>query len=244
MSPARTFATARRVLTQLRHDKRTLLLALLVPSLLLILLRLVFYDNLIQFSAITPMMLGIFPLVMMFLITSISTLRERTSGTLDRLLTQPISKLDFMFGYALAFTVLGAIQAGLACLVSFTLLDINVAGGYLPVIVIAIAAAFLGTTLGLLVSAFATSEFQAVQLVMPIMIPQILTCGLFSPREHMAPFLQFFAGIMPLSYSVDAMKQATQSITWSNTLTLDIVIVLAFGIAALVLGAVTIQRQE
>lgn len=244
MSPHRVGATAGRVLAQLRHDPRTLALVLLVPCLLVTLLKYVFDKETAMFNTIAPMILGIFPLLMMFLITSIATLRERKAGTLDRLMTMPISKLDFIFGYALAFSVLALVQACVVSLVTLGLLGVTVLGGTIPVLISAVLAALLGTSLGLLVSAFATSEFQAVELVMPILMPQILVCGLFAPREHMARLLQWLSDVFPLTYSVDAMRQLTIHADWTGTLTRDLLIVVGCAILALILGSITIRRQE
>jgi len=244
MSPRKIIATAGRVLNQLHHDRRTLALILVVPPVLITILKYVFEDQEQLFSGLAPMILGIFPLVIMFLVTSIATLRERSTGTLDRLMTMPISKLDFVFGYALAFSALAFLQACIASLVVLGLLDVTVLGGTLPVLVTAVLSAFLGTTLGLFVSAFATSEFQAVQFMPAIIMPQLLTCGLFVAREHMAAPLQWFANVMPLTYSVDAMKEVTLRAAWTGRLTRDLLVVVGFGVAALVLGAVTIRRQD
>ena len=243
MSIVKTLATTHRVLRQLKHDKRTLALVLLVPSLLLILLRYIFDGELQSFHRIALQMLGIFPLIMMFLVTSIATLRERTTGTLDRLMTEPISKLDFIFGYAIAFSFLGLLQVALASLVTIGWLDVPVEAGVWPVLVVALSSAFLGTTLGLLVSAFATSEFQAVQLVMPIMMPQVLLCGLFVPRDRMSEVLERISEWLPLTYSVDAMQQVAMYSYWTDDLTKDLLIVFLCGVAALLLGSVTIRRQ-
>jgi ABC-2 type transport system permease protein len=190
------------------------------------------------------MLLGIFPMIMMFLITSIVTLRERTSGTLDRLMTMPISKLDFILGYAIAFSLLGFSQALVSGGVMLGLLHVTVMGGSLPTIVGAVFASFLGTALGLFISAFARSEFQAVQFMPAFLFPQLLTCGLFVARSQMAKPLQWFADIMPLTYSVDAMKRITMDSAWTGILTRDLIVVGAFGIAALMLGSATIRRQE
>ncbi len=244
MSPRKTFATTKRVLGQLRHDHRTVGLMLVVPCLLVTILKYVFDGEPKVFNSLAPMMLGIFPLLMMFLVTSITTLRERTTGTLDRLMAGPISKLDFIFGYALAFSLLGLVQASAVSLVSLGFLGVTVAGGTTSLLIAATAAAFLGTSLGLFVSAFATSEFQAVELVMPILMPQVLLCGLFVARNHMAGWLQHISDYLPLTYSVDAMKQVTQYNTWTHDLTKDLLVIVSFAIAALILGSVTIRRQE
>lgn len=244
MTVRRTFATARRVMQQLRHDPRTLGIVIVVPCVLVTILRYVFDGERQLFNGVAPMILGIFPLLMMFLVTSIATLRERTTGTLDRLMTMPISKLDFIFGYALAFSFVGLLQALALSLVTLGFLGVHVAGGTLPILIAAVLAAFLGTSLGLFVSAFATSEFQAVELVMPTLMPQILTCGLFVPRDAMAKVLQWCADVFPMTYSVDAMHRVTIFAHWSGTLTRDLLVVVGYGIAALVLGAITIRRVE
>lgn len=244
MSVIKTFATAKRVLSQLKHDHRTLALVIVVPCVLITLLKYVFDGEPQVFNKLAPMILGIFPLLIMFLVTSISTLRERTSGTLDRLMTQPISKLDFIFGYAIGFGILAFVQACVTSFVTLGLLGVTVLAGTIPVVVTAVLAAILGTSLGLLISAFAKTEFQAVQLVMPSLMPQVLLCGLFVPREHMAKTLQWLSDIFPVTYSVDAMRQATQHTGWSSDLIKDLLIVIAFIFAALIAGSLTIRRQE
>ncbi len=244
MSSVKTFATAHRVLSQLRRDPRTLGLVMVVPCVLITLLKYVFDSEPQVFNSIAPLILGIFPLLIMFLVTSIATLRERTSGTLDRLMTQPISKLDFIFGYALAFGLLAFVQACVTSFVTLGLLGVIVQGGTIPVLITAVISALLGTSLGLFVSAFAQSEFQAVQLVMPSLMPQILLCGLFVPRDHMAKGLQWLSDIFPVTYSVDAMRQVSQHSQWTSALTKDLIIVIAFAIAALFLASITIRRQD
>ncbi len=244
MSPRKTLATASRVLRQIEHDHRTLALILFLPCILIIIFRFVLQSDLRGFSRTAPLLLGIFPMVIMFLVTSIATLRERTTGTLDRLLVMPVSKLDFIFGYAIAFTLLAFAQASLACLTIVGLLNVNVPGGVVPLLLGALAAAFLGTALGLCVSSIATTEFQAIQLMPVFIIPQLLVCGLLIARDRMAQPLQWLATIAPITYSVDAMRQTSMHAAWTSTITRDILIVFACGVAALILGAATIRRQS
>lgn len=243
MSPRKVAATAIRVLQQLSHDPRTVLLILVVPMVLMTILKYTFQSQL-AFDAVAPMILGIFPLVIMFIVTSIATLRERTIGTLDRLMAMPVSKLDFILGYAVAFALLAAAQACLASWVVLGLLGVTVAGGTLAVFISAVVAAFLGMALGLFMSAFATSEFQAVQFMPAFILPQLLVCGLFVAREQMARPLQWFADVMPMTYSVDAMKQIMAHAAWTSTLSRDLLVVGGFAVAALILGSITIRRQE
>ncbi len=244
MSLHKTLATARRVLSQLRHDPRTLALIFLVPCLLIVILKYVFNGETTLFNNLAPKSFGIFPLIVMFIVTSISMLRERTSGTLERLMTLPMSKFDLIFGYALAFAGVAFLQACLVTLVVLGFLGVIVLGGTVAVLISAVLSAFLGTALGLFVSAFARTEFQAVQFMPAFILPQLLICGLFVARDHMARFLQWVADVMPLTYTVDAMKQVTITAGWHEPFTKDLVIVIAVGLVALALGAITIRRQE
>ncbi len=243
MNIRRVWHTMVRVFQQLHHDKRTVGLVLLVPSLLIVLLRYVFNDAEGAFDRMAPIILGIFPFTVMFIVTSITTLRERTAGTLERLMTMPMSKADYVVGYALAFSILALLQAGIASAV-VGWLGVDVAGGVREVLTVAVVAGVTGQALGLFLSAFASTEFQAVQFMPAFVAPQILICGLFVPRDQMHAWLQALANIMPMTYVVDAMKIATTTSSWTADLTKDLVIAGAFAVGALVLGALTLRRRS
>ncbi|PXY20665.1 ABC transporter permease [Prauserella muralis] len=242
MSPAVTLATTRRILTQLRHDPRTVVLLLVMPSLLMLLLRYVFNSER-QFSGLAPALLGIFPFTIMFLITSVTTLRERTSATLERLMTMPVGKLDLLFGYAAAFGLLAAAQVSLATAVSVWWLGLDVAGSVWVLLLVALLDALLGTALGLFVSAFATTEFQAIQFMPVVVLPQFLLCGLLTPRDEMGWLLNGISDVLPLSYAVDALTQVTRSAEVDGTLARNMLIVAGCALLALVLGAATLRRR-
>jgi ABC-2 type transport system permease protein len=239
-----TFAlvTARRILTQLRHDHRTVAMLVLVPSLLMVLLRYVFNSDQ-AFSATAPALLAVFPFAIMFIVTSVTTLRERTTATLERLMTMPIGKFDLLLGYALAFGVVALLQVLVATGISLTWLGLEIDGSVWLLLLIAVLDALLGTALGLLASAFARTEFQAVQLMPAIVMPQVLLCGLFAPRETMTPVLEWLSNVMPLSYAVDALAQVTRSGDIDGTLVRNLVIVASCALLALVLGAATLPRR-
>jgi ABC-2 type transport system permease protein len=120
-------ATARRVLAQLRGDRRTIALLLVVPSLLLVLTHQMF-DSQPEFDRVALSLLGIFPFTTMFLVTSVSMLRERTSGTLERLLTTPMAKLDLLLGYGVAFAVAATAEAAVTCGTAYGLLGLYTPG--------------------------------------------------------------------------------------------------------------------
>ena len=243
MSPRITLAVAGRVLTQVRRDHRTLAMLLVVPCVLMSLLWWMF-DDLPGglFDRFGPALLAMFPFIVMFLVTSVTTLRERSSGTLERLLTMPMGKLDFLLGYALAFGALAALQSALAVAVSVGLLGLDVQGPIWLLGVVAIVDAVLGTALGLLVSAFATTEFQAVQFMPAFVLPQILLCGLFVPREAMPGVLEAISNVLPLSYAVDAMQELTGAAD-AGEIWRSVAVVAGFGVASLALGAATLRRR-
>jgi ABC-2 type transport system permease protein len=239
-----TSAVTARVLTQLRRDHRTLAMLLVLPCALMTLLWWMFHDLPGDgFSSLGPALLALVPFVVMFLVTSVTTLRERTSGTLERLLAMPMGKLDFLLGYAIAFGLVAAAQSALAVGVCVWLLDLAIVGAWWMLMVVAVVDAVLGTALGLFVSAFARTEFQAVQFMPALVIPQLLLCGLFVPREALPRVLEVISDVLPLSYAVDAMQHVAVSAetgeVWRN-----VALVSAYAVAGLALGAVTLRRQS
>ncbi|MEU9360826.1 ABC transporter permease [Streptomyces sp. NPDC048301] len=243
LSPARTLATAGRVLRQLRHDPRTIALLLVVPVLMITLLRYVFDGDPRTFDSIGASLLGIFPLITMFLVTSIATLRERTSGTLERLLAMPLGKGDLIAGYALAFGAVAVAQSLLATAMSVWALGLDVVGSPWLLLLVALLDALLGTALGLFVSAFAASEFQAVQFMPAVIFPQLLLCGLFVPRDRMHPALEAVSDVLPMSYAVDGMNQVLTHTDITTDFYRDVLVVAGSALLVLCLGAVTLRRR-
>ena len=244
MSARRTQATSRRVRTQLRRDPRTLALLLLVPVLLLVLLRFVFDDAPRTFDGIGGPLLALFPFTTMFLVTSVATLRERSSGTLERLLTTPMGKADLLVGYALAFGSVAVVQTVLAASVALGPLGLDLAAPVEMVVLLAVLDALLGTALGLLLSAFARTEFQAVQFLPAFVLPQLLLCGLLAARDEMAPALQWLSVALPLTYAVDGMQELAAPDWSSGELHLDLAVVSGACLLSLVLGAATLSRRS
>ncbi|KZM73553.1 ABC transporter permease [Nocardia terpenica] len=242
-------ATTVRILRQLRADHRTVAMLLLVPSLLILLLYYVYHDTPsvpgmpTLFDRVGISMLGILPFIVMFLITAIAMQRERTSGTLERLMTTPLSKPDLLAGYGTAFSVAAAGQAGLACLVSFGLLGMHSAGSVWLVLLIAVLDAVLGVALGLLASAFARTEFQAVQFMPLIVGPQFFLCGLLVPRGQLPHWLEIISDVLPLSYAVDALQQVARYPGATGLMWRDVGVVAVFAAVALGLGAATLRRR-
>ncbi|MFC6354955.1 ABC transporter permease [Luethyella okanaganae] len=242
MSPRRTLATTGRVLTQIRHDPRTIGLLLVVPTLLIGLVAWIFVDT-DTFARIGPAMLALFPFTIMFVVTSIATLRERRTGTLERLLSMPLGKGDFILGYTLAFGLLAIVQASIAVGFAIWVCGLDIKGSVWLLFAVALMDAILGTTLGLFASAFARTEFQVVQFLPAFVFPQILLGGIFLPREHLPDVLQTIGDWLPLSHAIDALDAVATNSEDAAYVGGELLIIAAFAIGAVVLGSITLRRR-
>jgi ABC transporter DrrB family efflux protein len=242
MNLTRTFATTGRVLTQIRHDPRTIGLLLVVPSLLIGLVAWIFTDT-DTFASIGPAMIALFPFIVMFLVTSIATLRERRSGTLERLFSMPMGKGDFILGYALAFGVLAVFQTAIAVSYAVWVCGLEIEGSIWLLFAVAVADALLGTALGLLASAFARTEFQVVQFMPLLVFPQILLGGIFIPRDQLPEGLEIISDWLPLSYAIDALQAVAGDTESAEWIMARILAIGAWIIGSIVLGSVTLRRR-
>lgn len=243
MNPRVTLAVAARVVAQLRRDHRTVAMLIVLPALLVSLMWWMFHDSPATFDRVGGPLLAVFPAIIMFIVTSVATLRERSTGTLARLFTMPMGKLDFLLGYALAFALIAVVQAVVVVSISLYALDLDVRGAAWQLGVVAVLDGVLGTALGLFASAFAATEFQAVQMMPAVMIPQLLLCGLLIPRDQLPDVLHAVSAVLPLSYAVDAVTEVAQGNGFGSGAGLDALIVIAFICGALGLGAATLKRR-
>jgi ABC-2 type transport system permease protein len=242
MTPTRTLATTARVLRQIRHDPRTITLLLLVPSLLIGLVAWIFSDTDV-FQSVGPAMIALFPFIVMFLVTSITTLRERRTGTLERLLSMPLGKGDLILGYTLAFGLLAVLQSSIAVLFAVTVCGLDIEKSVWLLVAVAVADAILGTTLGLMASAFARTEFQVVQFMPVIVFPQVLLGGIFLPRDQLPDVLQTISDWLPLSHAVDALNAVATGSEDTAYVLGELLIILAWIVGAVILGSITLRRR-
>lgn len=238
----RTLATARRVLQQLSHDRRSLVMIVVLPSLLITLFRYIFDSDPEVFARVGPQMLGLFPFIVMFLVTSITMVRERTSGTLERLMTTPLGRGELISGYALAFGLAAIVQSSVSTAVAVWLLDLSI---YQPwtLLLFAVLDSVLGTAIGLLTSAFAVTEFQAVQFMQVVVMPQILLSGLIAPRDSLPGVLGLISDVLPLSYATDAFTEMANVSMFSRDLVKDLIILVVSIEVAVVLASTTLRRR-
>lgn len=243
MSARATLAIADRVLRQLRRDPRTVALLIVIPCLLMVLMRYAFDGQPQTFQRIGAPLLGLLPFTTMFVVTSIAMLRERTTGTLERLMSMPMAKLDLLAGYALAFGAVALVQTICVAAISLGPLGLDTTRPAVVLVLLALANALLGMALGLFVSAFATTEFQAVQFMPAVVLPQFLLCGLFVARDQMAGWLDAISAVMPLTYAYDALARASGPGALGGRFAVDVTVIVALTLVALAAGAATMRRR-
>jgi ABC-2 type transport system permease protein len=242
MTLTRTFATTGRVLGQIRHDPRTIGLLLVVPSLLIGLVAWIFTDTDV-FSTIGPAMIALFPFIVMFLVTSIATLRERRNGTLERLFSMPLGKGDFILGYALAFGFLAVFQTAIAVSYAVWVCGLEIEGSLWLLFAVAVADALLGTALGLLASAFARTEFQVVQFLPVFVFPQVLLGGIFIPTDQLPTVLEEISQWLPLTYAIDALTAVANDSEDAAWIWTKILLIGAWVVGSIVVGSITLRRR-
>lgn len=243
------FATIARIVEQLRGDPRTVALVLLMPALLLTLLYFVFVDAPVMpgqkpaFDTIGPIMLAVLPMMLMFIVTSVVMLRERTTGTLERILTTPLSRWNLVASYGAVFGFLALLQASLLGWLILGPMGVEIEGQWPALLLLAVLDALFGVAFGLMASAFARTEFQAVQF-MPLFVgPQIFLCGLLVPTEHMPDLLGDIAAWLPMTWAVDVVRDILDNPELANGSWLRIGGLALAVIVALFLASRSMPRQ-
>ncbi len=238
----RTLAVALRVAQQLSHDHRSMALIVVMPALLLSVFYWVYESRPDIFNHIGPALIGLFPFTIFFLITSVTMVRERTSGTLERLMTTPIRRGELIAGYTLALSIASFVQAVITTAVGVWLLGLDLAQPW-GVLFLAVVSSIVGTALGLLASAFARTEFQAVQFMPLAIIPQFLLCGLLVPRDQMVAPLYWLSEMLPLSHLIDAFDTVTTESDVSSELLVKVGVQVIFALGFLTLASLTLPRK-
>ncbi|ANE03990.1 ABC transporter permease [Corynebacterium crudilactis] len=240
------YVTAKRVLLQLREDKRSIVLLLGAPVALMSLFYYMYSSTpagLRLFETISTVMIAVFPLMLMFLLTSVTMQRERNAGTLERLWTTRIHRGDLIGGYSLAFGLMAIAQSLLMVLTLRYVLGVETAAEWWISTLIAAITGLIGVSLGLLSSAFASSEFQAIQTLPLVILPQFLLCGLLIPRENLPDVLRWISNALPLSYAVDAALEAAQT-GMSQQVIMNILICMGFAAGFLTVAALSMPRTS
>jgi ABC-2 type transport system permease protein len=242
MLPRQSLAIGGRVVRQLLRDHRTLALIVVVPLVVMTLIGLSFPEEQVL-DFIAPALMATLTLFFSFLLTGISFLRERSQGTMERLMASPVSRLDIVFGYLLGFFLFALAQTLIIVLFTVYVLDVRYTGDLWQVFVFQVVVIFGAVNLGIFTSTFARNEFQMVQFIPLILFPQVFLCGVIWPVEQMPEYLQWLGRALPLKYAVDGLRGIMLDGRSLGDVGFELAILAAFGVSVSALAAVTLRRR-
>jgi len=239
--PSQAFIIAGRVMRQLIRDRRTIALLIIVPLVIASLIGVSVPDKrILDYTA--PAILAVLILFFGFLLTGISFLRERTQGTLERLMASPVSRLDIVGGYLLGFLLFALVQTMILFFYLIYVLNVNYYGELWQILVFQVIIGIGAVCLGTFCSVFARNEFQMIQFIPLIIVPQIFLCGLLWPVNQMPEYLQWLANCLPLTYGVEGIR--AMMLQGQNLLDIgkDVGVLAAYAVGLLILAAITLRR--
>lgn len=234
---------AGRIMRQIVRDRRTLALIMIVPIVVMTIIWLSFPAQKSLLNNVAPALLATLALFFGFLLTGISFLRERSQGTLERLMASPVSRLDIVLGYLLGFFVFALTQTLIIVLFTIYALNIDYKGELWQIFVFQVIVLISSINLGILISAFARNEFQMVQFIPLIILPQVFLCGLLWPVEQMSNYLQWIAKFLPLTYAVDGLREIMLNGKGLLDVGFDLGILAAFAVGISVITAFSLRRS-
>jgi ABC-2 type transport system permease protein len=241
MIPANALSIANRIINQLIRDRRTMGLLVIAPLLIASIVGVSIPDkNLLDYTA--PAMLAMLILFFGFLLTGISFQRERSQGTLERLMASPVSRLDIVGGYLLGFLLFALAQTMIIFFYMVYVLDVSFRGELWQILVFEAIIGVIAVCLGTFVSTFARNEFQITQFIPVIIIPQMFLCGLLWPVSQMPDYLQWIAKFLPLTYGIDGIRALMLQGEGLLDIGKEIGVLLAYTVVLLVLAALTLRR--
>lgn len=233
-----SLAVARRLLVGLRGDRRTLALVAVVPAFVVYLVSEVFPRP----EPVAPILLGVFVFVLTYVLTAVGFLRERTEGTLERVLVTPVSRTGLVLGYVLGYGVLAAVQAAVLLVAAVVFLGTEFANGVWLFVLVELLGALSALGLGVLLSLFAETEFEALQFIPAVITPQVILGGTFLPVAELPWYLEYPARAMPVTYLIEAMEYVVLDEGSPGEFGVAVGALVAFTVAAVVVAGAVVGR--
>ena len=238
----RTLAIAVRIISQIARDHRSVALIIVAPIIVMSLVGFSFADQRDILNRIAPGLIGVFALFFVFLLTGVSFLRERSQGTLERLLTTPVGRADILAGYLLGFLLFAGIQSLVILLYTIFALRIDYEGSLWQIFVLLFIVTIVAVNLGIFISTFARNEFQVVQFIPIILLPQIFLSGAVLPSEQLPGYFQAIGHFLPLTYAVDGLKALMLEGETLGGIAQELAVLGGFAIGILALATITVRR--
>ncbi|MBI2853999.1 MAG: ABC transporter permease [Chloroflexi bacterium] len=239
----RTLAIAVRIVRQFLRDRRTLGMLFVVPLLVMTLVGFSFPAGQGILDYIAPALLAAMALFFVFILTGVSFLRERSQGTMERLMVSPVARIEIIVGYLLGFILFAALQALIILFYTIFVLKVHYAGSLWQIFVFQLIITVVALNLGLFVSTYARNELQVIQFIPLVLVPQFFLSGLLWPVEQMNHVLQYLSKVMPLTYSVDGLRKIMLEGMTLGDVWKDLVILVGFAAVMTVLGAMALRRS-
>lgn len=241
MMPSQASIIAGRIIHQLIRDRRTMVLMVVVPLVVMTLIGLSFPEgNVLNYIA--PALLATLALFFSFLLTGISFLRERSQGTMERLMASPVSRLDIVVGYLFGFFIFALTQTLIILLFTIYVLGVDYYGDLWQIFVFQVVVITVAVNLGIFISTFARNEFQMVQFIPLIILPQVFLCGVIWPVEQMPDYLQWLSAILPLTYAVDGLRNIMLAGKSLLDVGFELSVLIGFALIISILAAITLRR--
>jgi ABC-2 type transport system permease protein len=218
-----------------------MVLIVVVPLVVMTLIGLSFPEGTVL-DYIAPALLATMALFFSFLLTGISFLRERSQGTMERLMASPVSRLDIVVGYLFGFFIFALLQTLIVVLFTIYVLDVRYYGDLWQIFVFQIVIIAAAVNLGIFISTFARTEFQMVQFIPLIIFPQVFLCGVIWPVEQMPDYLQWLSKIMPLTYGVDGLRDIMLAGKSLLDVGFELAVLVGFAIVISIIAAFTLRR--
>jgi ABC-2 type transport system permease protein len=236
-----TLTIAGRTMRQLLRDRRTIALILIVPLIIASLVGVSIPNKMILNSTL-PAMLAMLVLFLGFLLSGISFLRERTQGTMERLMASPASRLDIVGGYLLGFLTFAIVQTLILFFYTVYVLHVDFRGDLWQIILFQIIIGVMSVCLGIFISVFARNEFQMIQFIPLIIVPQVFICGLLFPIDQLPGYLQWIAKFLPLTYGIDGIRALMLEGKGLLDIGKEVGILMAYVVGLMVLAAISLRR--
>lgn len=239
--PSQAFTVAGRVIRQILRDRRTVGMIVFVPLVMMTLIGLSFPDETVL-DFIAPALLAALALFFSFLLTGISFLRERSQGTMERLMASPLTRLDIVVGYLLGFFVFALLQTLIIFFFTIYALGVSFQGNLWEILLFQVFIIAGAVNLGIFISTFARNEFQMVQFIPLVIIPQLFLAGVIWPVEQMPDYLQWLSAALPLTYAVEGLRDIMLSGMNLGNVWLDITVLIGFTVITALLAALALKR--
>jgi len=242
MSIDRKLAITVRISREIRRDRRSLALIIGAPIIVMLLIRFSFQDQKSVLNEVAPALIATMAMFFVFVLTGISFLRERSQGTLERLLSTAVSRSDLLIGYLAGFLIFALVQSIIILMYTLFIVDVDYAGKIWDIIAILLIVTIASVSMGIFISTFAKNELQVVQFIPLLIAPQIFLSGMILPTSQLPKYFQVVSGALPLTYVNRALRDIILRGASLTDVSTEITVLILFAVGMLTAAAITVRK--